>query len=81
MQKDYKEKPYYISRVDPDGYFELNYLAAGDYNLVAFQDDNQNSIYDSGKERVAFLPEPLHLTEPKKDYVCCCLRQRKIQIC
>ncbi|MCL1679533.1 Ig-like domain-containing protein [Elizabethkingia miricola] len=64
--KDYKEKPYYISRVDPDGYFELNYLAAGDYNLVAFQDDNQNSIYDSGKERVAFSPEPIHLTEPKK---------------
>ncbi len=53
--KDYKEKPYYISRVDPDGYFELNYLAAGDYNLVAFQDDNQNSIYDPGKERVAFF--------------------------
>ncbi|HAY3550644.1 Ig-like domain-containing protein [Elizabethkingia meningoseptica] len=59
--KDYKDKPYYISRVDPDGYFELNYLAAGDYNIIAFQDDNQNQIYDPGKEKIAFLPEPIHL--------------------
>ncbi|NAW51992.1 hypothetical protein GNY06_11650 [Elizabethkingia argentiflava] len=64
--KDYREKPYYIGQVDADGYFELTYLAAGDYNLIAFQDDNMNNIYDPGKEKIAFLSEPLHLDQNMK---------------
>jgi len=59
----YTKKPHYITKVEPDGYFELNYLASGDYLLVAFQDENQNIIYDSGKENVAFLSDTLHLDE------------------
>jgi len=62
----YTKKPYYITQVEPDGYFELNYLASGDYFLLAFQDDNQNIIYDSGKENVAFLSDTLHLNEDTK---------------
>lgn len=58
---DYAKKPYYIAKVDPDGYFELNYLSAGRYRLLAFNDENQNSVYDVGKEAVAFLKEPLEL--------------------
>lgn len=61
--KKFTEKPYYIAPVDADGYFELNYLAAGDYNLIAFQDENKNSIYDSGKEKVAFLSQALKVTQ------------------
>ena len=59
--KTFAEKPYYIAPVDADGYFELNYLAAGDYKMIAFQDENLNSMYDSGKEKIAFMSEPLHL--------------------
>lgn len=51
---NYNDKPYYISKVDPDGYFELNYLSPGTYQFIAFDDDNQNSIYDAGKESVGF---------------------------
>ncbi len=54
---DYRQKPYYITKADPDGYFELNYLAAGDYRIVAFEDSNSNSVYDIGKEKVGFLKE------------------------
>lgn len=56
---DYRQKPDYISMVDPDGYFELNYLAPGRYRVLAFDDENANSVYDSGKESVAFLPQPV----------------------
>ncbi|MGZ5263498.1 MAG: Ig-like domain-containing protein, partial [Kaistella sp.] len=28
---DYRQKPYYITKADPDGYFELNYLSPGNY--------------------------------------------------
>jgi len=62
----YTRKPDYIAQAEPDGYFELNYLASGDYTLIAFQDENQNIIYDSGKENIAFLSDTLHLDENTK---------------
>lgn len=51
---DYKQKPYYITKVDDDGYYELNYLAPGKYRIIAYEDENGNSIYDPGKEKVGF---------------------------
>lgn len=58
---DYRQKPYYITKADPDGYFELNFLSPGKYRILAFNDENQNSIYDVGKESVSFLKEPVDL--------------------
>lgn len=60
---NYKEKPYYISRVEDDGYFELEYITPGKYQLIAFSDDNENSIYDEGKEKIGFIKEPLEVKE------------------
>ncbi|WP_312341096.1 Ig-like domain-containing protein [Chryseobacterium binzhouense] len=51
---DYKKKPYYITKVDDDGYYELNYLAPGKYKIIAFDDENENSIFNPGKEKIAF---------------------------
>jgi len=51
---DYKKKPYYITKVDDDGYYELNYLAPGKYKILAFSDENGNSMYDPGKEKIGF---------------------------
>ncbi|MCJ8154486.1 Ig-like domain-containing protein [Chryseobacterium sp. SSA4.19] len=51
---DYKQKPYYMTKVDDDGYYELNYLSPGEYKIIAFEDENGNSIYDAGKEKVGF---------------------------
>ncbi|WP_028123328.1 Ig-like domain-containing domain [Epilithonimonas tenax] len=58
---NYRQKPYYISKADPDGYFELNYLTPGKYRIVGFDDENSNSIYDSGKENVAFQKNEINL--------------------
>ena len=59
---NYRQKPYYISKADPDGYFELNYLTPGKYKIVGFDDENSNSIYDIGKENVAFQKEEIDLS-------------------
>ncbi len=56
---DYRQKPYYITRVDEDGYYELNYLSPGTYRIIAFEDENSNSVYDPGKEKVGFRKEPV----------------------
>lgn len=58
---DYRQKPYYITKADPDGYFELNYLSPGNYRILAFADENQNSVFDAGKENIGFLKEKIVL--------------------
>ena len=60
---DYRQKPYYITKADADGYFELNYLAPGNYRLLAFEDSNSNSVYDIGKEKVGFLKDQITLNK------------------
>lgn len=58
---NYREKPYYISKVDDDGYYELNYLSPGKYRILAFEDENGNSVYDPGKEKVGFQKEDVNV--------------------
>lgn len=58
---DYRQKPYYITKADADGYYELNYLSPGNYKILAFEDINSNSVFDAGKENVGFLKEPVVL--------------------
>ena len=58
---NYRQKPYYISKADLDGYFELNYLTPGKYKIIGFDDENNNSIYDIGKENVAFQKDEIDL--------------------
>ena len=60
---NYRQKPYYITKADPDGYYELNYLAPGNYHILAFEDSNANSVYDFGKEKVGFLKEKITLNK------------------
>ncbi|WP_160138010.1 Ig-like domain-containing protein [Chryseobacterium sp. c4a] len=56
---NYKQKPYYITKVDDDGYYELNYLSPGKYKIIAFEDENGNSVYDPGKEKIGFKKEAI----------------------
>ncbi|WP_313214613.1 Ig-like domain-containing domain [Soonwooa sp.] len=62
---DYRQKPYYITNVDPDGYFELNYLSPGKYKVLAFEDQNGNSIFDNGKEKFAFSKDDVVIEDKK----------------
>ncbi|MDO4764184.1 MAG: Ig-like domain-containing protein [Flavobacteriaceae bacterium] len=64
---DLKQKPHYITKADEKGGFELNYLSEGKYTLIAFQDDNQNSIYEAGKEKVGFLKDTVNLEQSVED--------------
>ncbi len=51
----YKEKPYYLAKVRPGGYFRLSSLADGEYQLYALQDLNSNYHFDQVDEKLAFL--------------------------
>ncbi len=58
---NYHEKPYYITMADSDGYYEINYISPGSYRMLAFNDANGNSVFDTGKEEVGFFKDPLVL--------------------
>lgn len=60
---DYRQKPYYATKADSDGYFELNYLSPGSYRILSFEDENQNSVYDQGKEAVSFSKDKIELSQ------------------
>ncbi|HUH35168.1 MAG TPA: Ig-like domain-containing protein [Moheibacter sp.] len=75
-----KKKPFYVAKVNEKGAFKLNYLSAGKYQLMAFDDELQNMQYDFGKEKFGFYDEiidfqennavdySLNLFDQKKDY-------------
>lgn len=75
-----KKKPFYVAKVNEKGQFKLNYLSAGKYQLMAFDDELQNMQYDFGKEKFGFYDEiidlkennavdySLNLFDQKKDY-------------
>ncbi len=43
----YLEMPNYIANLDSAGYFNIDYIAKGDYKIFAFKDLNNNKIADS----------------------------------
>ena len=58
-------QPYYLTRTDARGNFELNFIKVGQYNLYAWGDKNNNGRYDDG-EKIAYLPAPITLTDTSR---------------
>lgn len=53
-----KIKPYYFTKTDTSGIYQLENVAAGKYYMAAFMDLNNNLLYNSNKELVDFITEP-----------------------
>jgi hypothetical protein len=53
-----KNKPYYFTKTDTSGIYQLENVAAGKYYMAAFLDLNNNLLYNSNKEVVDFITEP-----------------------
>lgn len=61
----YLSLPRYASRTDEDGRFALNFLAAGTYRLLAFDDPDGNSKVNQGeKTQWAWLPDVVAPRKP-----------------
>lgn len=53
-----KVKPYYFTKTDTSGNYSLENLAKGKYYLAAFEDINNNLLFNSNKEPVDFIENP-----------------------
>ncbi len=56
----YNEKPLYLTKTDKRGYFKINNLKEGDYQVFALEDVNRNYIYEP-PEKLSFIDSVIHL--------------------
>ncbi|MFN8296051.1 MAG: Ig-like domain-containing domain [Chitinophagales bacterium] len=49
-----KKRPFYITKVQPDGSFNLENIKEGDYRIYALSDKNGNYYYDLPTEAIGF---------------------------
>ena len=58
-------KPYYLTKTDSTGGYQLENLAPGRYRLAAFTDGNNNLLFDQAREKIGFLTEPFDLQQAR----------------
>ncbi len=51
----------YTTQTNTDGSYVLNYLAPGNYKLVALEDDDRNFLYTEGRENFGVLSSDVNL--------------------
>ncbi|MCF0205800.1 MAG: Ig-like domain-containing protein, partial [Bacteroidales bacterium] len=54
------QMPDYVTKVDKDGNFKINYIADNDYKIYALIDNNLNFKFDLPEEQIAFLDTVFH---------------------
>ncbi|MDJ0364465.1 Ig-like domain-containing domain [Hymenobacter sp. H14-R3] len=55
-------QPYYLTRTDDKGQFQINFVRVAPYKLYAWTDKNNNNRFDDG-EKIAYLPNPVLVTD------------------
>lgn len=57
-----EDKPYYFTLTNEEGFFNIQNIKAGSYRLYAFQDNNNDLIYQE-PEAIAFLKDSIQFTD------------------
>src|SRR5690606_35577360 len=57
-----KKKANIFTRTDSSGNFRLQNLSENDYRIYALEEENNDRIYNSPNEKIAFLKDSIHLT-------------------
>ncbi len=57
-----KSRPYYQTQTNEKGEFTFENIKDGEYRIYALLDKNNNSLYDSEDERIAYKAEPIQVS-------------------
>ena len=57
------ERPFYFGKTDEEGQFNISNMRAGNYKVCALMDSDGNYKFNQVNEQIAFLLEPLTLSE------------------
>ncbi len=55
-------QPYYLTRTDDKGQFQINFVRVAPYKVYAWTDKNNNNRFDDG-EKIAYLSKQLQVTD------------------
>lgn len=58
----YKQKPYYYTRTDDNGNYQITNLAASTYKIFALDDQGEDYLYNTPDERIAYSDSVINLT-------------------
>lgn len=58
-----KNKPIYYSKTDTSGRFQIENIRSGDYDVIAFTDQNNNFVFNAQSETVGFAPKRIKLDQ------------------
>lgn len=56
-------KPYYFTRTDKDGAFQISHISSGVYKLFALKDQNLNFMFDLPNEDIAFSEKLIFISD------------------
>ena len=59
----YKEKPFYFTKTDNNGNFQLKNLRSDTFKIFALKDGNLNYIFDSPLEKIAYIDSLIYLED------------------
>ena len=62
-----KYKPIYYSKTDTSGRFLIENIRSGDYDVIAFTDQNNNFVFNAQSETVGFSPKRIKLDQNISD--------------
>ncbi|MCB9344455.1 MAG: Ig-like domain-containing protein [Lewinellaceae bacterium] len=62
-----KERPYYFSRTDKGGTFEIGNVKEGVFKLIAMEDSDQNLRWDGENDRIGFLDSLVQVHDSIKE--------------
>lgn len=57
----FKKKPYYYTRTDDAGNYQITNLAAATYKIFALDDQGEDYLYNTSEERIAFSDSLINL--------------------
>ncbi|XOD67754.1 MAG: Ig-like domain-containing domain [Flavobacteriales bacterium Tduv] len=57
----FNEKPYYSTKADKDGNYQISHIKEGKYMMIAFNDALSNQIYNPQKEKLGFISTSIDL--------------------
>lgn len=58
-----KYKPIYYSKTDTSGRFVIENIRRGDYDIIAFTDQNNNFVFNAQSETIGFAPKRIKLEQ------------------
>ena len=58
----YKSQPHYFSKTNENGDFQIDNIHNDNYKIIALKDENMNYLYETGKEKIAFLADSIDVS-------------------